>query len=85
MYIDDKAKEQFSNKVIDRVKKTQMSFMDSVLELTEEMGLDPTASGKLLTKPIIEKIQQEAKELHLLKGKIKKLPLDWWKPGYILV
>ena len=76
MYIDDKAKEQFSNKVIDRVKKTQMSFMDSVLELTEEMGLDPTASGKLLTKPIIEKIQQEAKELHLLKGKIKKLPLD---------
>jgi hypothetical protein len=40
------------------------------------MGLDPTASGKLLTKPIIEKIQQEAKELHLLKGKIKKLPLD---------
>jgi hypothetical protein len=76
MYIDDKAKEQFSNKVIDRVKKTQMSFMDSVLELTEEMGLDPAASGKLLTKPIIEKIQQEAKELHLLKGKIKKLPLD---------
>ena len=76
MYIDDKAKEQFSNKVIERVKKTQMSFMDSVLELTEEMGLDPTASGKLLTKPIVEKIQQEAKELHLLKGKIKKLPLD---------
>jgi sialic acid synthase SpsE len=76
MYIDEIAKEKFSNKVIERVKKTQMTFMDSVLELTEEMGLDPTASGKLLTKPIIEKIQQEAKELHLLKGKIKKLPLD---------
>ena len=76
MYIDDAAKEQFSNKVIERVKKTQLSFMDAVLELTEEMGLDPSASGKLLTKPIIEKIQQEAKELHLLKGKIKKLPLD---------
>jgi hypothetical protein len=76
MYIDETAKEKFSNKVIERVKKTQMTFMDSVLELTEEMGLDPTASGKLLTKPIIEKIQQEAKELHLLKGKIKKLPLD---------
>ena len=64
MYIDETAKEQFSNKVIERVKKTQMSFMDSVLELTEEMGLDPTASGKLLTKPIIEKIREEAKDKH---------------------
>ena len=77
MYIDDNAKEQFSNKVIERVKTTKLSFMDCVLEITEEMGLDPSASGKLLTKPIIEKIQQEAKELHLLKkGKNKKLPLD---------
>jgi hypothetical protein len=41
------------------------------------MGLDPSASGKLLTKPIIEKIQQEAKDLHLLKkSKTKRLPLD---------
>lgn len=77
MYIDESAKEQFSNKVIERVKNTKMTFMDCVLEITEEMGLDPSASGKLLTKPIVEKIQQEAKELHLLKAsKNKKLPLD---------
>ena len=77
MYIDDLAKEKFSNKVIDRVKSTNMSFMDCVLEITEEMGLDPSASGKLLTKPIIEKIQQEAQTLHLLKkSKSKRLPLD---------
>ena len=36
MYIDDSAKEQFSNKVIGRVKSTNMSFMDCVLEITEE-------------------------------------------------
>jgi hypothetical protein len=77
MYIDDSAKEQFSNKVIGRVKSTNMSFMDCVLEITEEMGLDPSASGKLLTKPIIEKIQQEAQNLHLMKkSKSKKLPID---------
>lgn len=77
MYIDDSAKEQFSNKVIGRVKSTNMSFMDCVLEITEEMGLDPSASGKLLTKPIIEKIQQEAQNLHLMKkSKSKKLPVD---------
>jgi len=77
MYIDDSAKEQFSNKVISRVKLTNMTFIDCVLEITEEMGLDPSASGKLLTKPIIEKIQQEAQNLHLMKkSKSKKLPID---------
>ena len=77
MYIDDSAKEQFSNKVITREKSTNMTFMDCVLEITEEMGLDPSASGKLLTKPIIEKIQQEAQNLHLMKkSKSKKLPID---------
>ena len=77
MYIDETAKQQFSNKVLELVKATKLSFMDCVLEITEEMGLDPGASGKLLTKPIVEKIQQEAKDLHLLKkSKTKQLPLD---------
>ena len=51
--------------------------MDCVLELAEEMGIEPNTAGKLLTKPIIEKIQEEAKEKHFLKGaKNKKLPID---------
>jgi len=77
MYIDDIAKDKFSNKVIERVKSTKLSFMDCILELSEEMGLEPSAAGKLLTKPLIEKIQQEAQELHLMKkSKNKKLPID---------
>lgn len=78
MYIDDAEKEKFSNKVIQRVQTTGLSFMDCVLELSEEMNLDPSAAGKLLTKPIIEKIEQEAKNVNFLKSKkkIKKLPID---------
>jgi hypothetical protein len=77
MYIDDSAKEKFSNKVLQRVLKTKLSFMDCILELSEEMGIDPTAAGKLLTKPIIEKIEQEGKMLNILKNKKKpKLPID---------
>lgn len=78
MYIDDAAKENFSNKVIKRVQSTNLSFMDCVLELAEEMNLDPSAAGKLLSKPIIEKIEQEAKTINFLKTnkKIKKLPID---------
>jgi len=77
MYIDDSAKEKFSKKVLRRVASTQLSFMECIIELSDEMGIDPGTAGKLLTKPIIEKIQQEAKEKHLLKGgKTKKLPID---------
>jgi hypothetical protein len=77
MYIDDTAKEKFSNKVLERVKSTKLPFMDCVLELSEEMGLDPSAAGKLLTKPLIEKIQYEAQERHLIKkSKSRKLPID---------
>ena len=51
--------------------------MDCVIELAEELGIEPSTAGKLLTKPIIEKIQEEAKDKHFLKkGKAKKLPLD---------
>jgi len=77
MYMDDSAKEKFSLKVIERVKLTNLSFMECVLELSEEMGLDPSAAGKLLTKPLIEKIEMEAKDLNFIKkGKTKKLPVD---------
>lgn len=77
MYIDDTAKEKFSTKVIERALHTNLSFMDCVLELSEELGLDPSAAGKLLTKPLVEKIEQEAKNLHLLKKtKSRKLPVD---------
>lgn len=78
MYIDDAAKEKFSNKVLERVTKTQLSFMDCILELADEMNIEPSTAGKLLSKPIIEKIEEEAKQLNFIKNKTKKakLPID---------
>ena len=77
MYMDDTAKEKFSSKVLERVKKTKLSFMDCILELSEEMNIDASTAGKILTKPLIEKIEQEAEKLHFLKKKKStKLPLD---------
>ena len=77
MYLDENINLTFSSKVLERVQKTKLSYMDCVLELAEEMNIEPGAAGKLLTKPLIEKIQEEAKELHLMKAvKGKKLPID---------
>jgi hypothetical protein len=77
MYIDESAKEKFSSKVLNRVASTKLSFMECILELADEMGIDPSAAGKLLTKPIIEKIEQEAQSLNIIKKrKTKRLPVD---------
>lgn len=78
MYIDESAKEKFSKKVLDRVFLTKLNFMDCIIELSEEMGIDPSTAGKLLTKPLIEKIEEEAKNLNLIKTKkkTKRLPID---------
>ena len=78
MYIDEAAKEKFSSKIIDKVKITKLPFIDCVLELANEMGIDPSSAGKLLTKPIIEKIEVESKLLHFIKetNKKSKLPVD---------
>lgn len=78
MYIDEAAKEKFSNKVLERVSKTGLPFMDCILELAEEMNIEPSTAGKLITNPIIEKIEHEAKKLNFIKNKTKnrKLPID---------
>jgi len=77
MFIDESAKEKFSSKVLERVKKTNLSFIECILELTDKLNLEPVASGKLITKPIIEKVEQEAKNLNLIKKKKSlKLPVD---------
>ena len=57
MYIDETAKEKFSNQVLERVTLTKLSFMDAIIELAEEMGIDPGTAGKLVSRPIVEKIQ----------------------------
>lgn len=75
--MDEKAKQEFSAKVMERVQKTKLSYMECVLELSEEMGLEPTAAGKLLIPPIVKEIEAEAKNLNLLKkSKYKPLPFD---------
>jgi predicted transcriptional regulator len=42
------------------------------------MCIEPSTAGKLLSKQIIEKIEEEAKQLNFIKNKTKKakLPID---------
>ena len=48
------------------VQDREMGYMDAVLELCEKHNLEPASAAKLLSKPIIEKIQVEGQQIHLL-------------------
>jgi len=51
------------------------TYMDAVLVLCEERGIDPADASKLLTPTVKEKIEAEAVEANLVKGNRDSLPV----------
>lgn len=68
------SKEEFSKKVENVVSEKTVSYIDAVIEVLEEQSLDFSAVNKLLSKPIIEKLQKEGIELNLLPKRKTCLP-----------
>jgi hypothetical protein len=54
--------------------KHGVSYIDSVLAICEEFGIEPQMAAKFLSKPIIQKIKAEGQGLNLLPKKTR-LPL----------
>ena len=52
-----------------------MTYMDAVLQLCEDEGVDAHFISKHLSKPIIENIEKEAMDVNLLPKK-KSLPFS---------
>ena len=48
------------------VQEREIGYMEAVLELCDKHNLEPASAAKLLSKPIIEKIQVEGQAIHLL-------------------
>ena len=66
--------------IIERLARDlRCSLMDAILEFCREKDLDPGTVGKLISKPLKEKIKAEAVNLRLLKNSSAapqgKLPL----------
>lgn len=70
------SKEEFSKKVENYVKLHDVSYMDSVIALFEEYSLDFSLAPKLLSQPLLEKIEQEGRELNFLPKIKNKLPFS---------
>lgn len=71
MLIEPTFKNQFSKLVIEYVSNHNSTYMDAILKLCEDYNMEPQGASKLLTKPIIEKLVEEGRDLHLLPKKAK--------------
>lgn len=65
---------RFPKEVENHVANHAVSYIDAVLAVCEQFGIEPQVAAKFLSKPIIEKIKAEGQGLNLLPKK-SKLPL----------
>lgn len=70
----EQTKERFSKKIENYVKIHDSSYIDSIIAVADLESIDYDIISKLLTRPIIEKIQEEGKTLNLLPKSKNKLP-----------
>jgi len=67
-------KEDFSKRIENYVKETNSSYIDAVVHYFEEYSYDFSLAPKLLTQPLLEKIEEEGRDLNLLPKIKNKLP-----------
>jgi hypothetical protein len=67
-------KEDFSKRIENYVLETNSSYIDAVVHFFEEYSYDFSLAPKLLSQPLLEKLQEEGRELNLLPKVKNKLP-----------
>jgi hypothetical protein len=75
--ITEITKEEFSKKVENKISnKKNVSYIDAVISVLEELSLDASIAQKLLSQPLLEKLKQEGQELNILPKSKNVLPFS---------
>ena len=70
------SRETFTEAIEKFVQETQMTYIDAIVEYCDRNNIEVESVGKLISKPLKEKIRFEATELNYLKKtSLAKLPL----------
>jgi|TARA_B100000073_G_scaffold287340_2_gene249164 endonuclease V-like protein UPF0215 family len=70
------SKEKFTEEIEKFVLETKMNYIDAIVEYCDRKGIELETAGKLVTKPLKEKIKYEAQQLNFMKKTSRgKLPL----------
>lgn len=74
LYFDEETQNDFCKQIEKYAEEWKVSFMDAVIAVCESKDIPVESVGKILSKPIIEKIKQEGEGLNFLP-KTSKLPI----------
>ena len=70
------SKEKFAEEIESIVLRTHMNYIDAIVEYCEINNIEVDTVGKMISKPLKEKIKYDAMELNFLKKTTRaKLPL----------
>lgn len=72
----DITKEQFSKEVEHEAKINKVSetpYIDSIIKVLQKHSMDESQASKLISKPILEKIQSENLNYNIIRTKKSKL------------
>ena len=70
------SKEKFAEDIENLVLATKMNYIDAIVQYCEDNEIEIESVGKLISKPLKEKIKYVATELNYMKKTSKgKLPL----------
>ena len=64
----------FSENIEKLVQSTKMTYIDAVLHYCDENKLEPESAGKMVNGKLLQNIQEEAENLHLITSSAK-LPI----------
>jgi len=74
LLLDNEKQKELCIKIEKYVEKWNTRYLDAVVAIAEAEDIPVESMSKVLSKPIIEKIQQEGQELNFLP-KSSKLPI----------
>jgi hypothetical protein len=70
------SKDKFAEEIESLVLRTKMNYIDAIVEYCEVNNIEVDTVGKMISKPLKEKIKYDAMELNFLKKTTRaKLPL----------
>lgn len=75
MIFDSEKQQQFCRNIENHVKRWNCTYLEAIIAITEDMNLEPESVAKYLNKPIIEKVEQEGRQINLLPKIKNKLPI----------
>lgn len=74
LYFDEETQNDFCRQIEKYVEQWGVSYLDAVIAVCESKEIPVESVAKILSKPIIEKIEQEGQQLNFLP-KSNKLPI----------